>query len=400
MTLQYLDTIIAFSVILLGVSLVITILIQMISAFFAYRGTNLLWGVQTLLSTLEPKLADQAKQLATKVLAQPIISDSSFSKFQDVPILGKLTRRWRLASAVSPETLVHALTNLTKSISEKDPTTATLINELLKEVNPEAARKAQMIQSAFGNMAPDYAVQIDKVVQQFGTSTKDSIGKVEAWFNIAMNRAAQRFALYIRLWTILFAVMLALGAHLDSFKIIQQLWTSPEMRVSLINSREAMLNEASILLTAQDDTIQSSGLIVAPQILVEAKKKLARKEKNAMAGLDTTSFFSNMNEAIKWLQDSLKVDESHKKSLIDEYQRLVITELKNHARSITQELEKSKFQLIPEQYPGFFCFDDFKNFLGILITAGFLSLGAPFWFNALKTLSNLRPLVAKREEKA
>jgi hypothetical protein len=31
--------------------------------------------------------------------------------------------------------------------------------------------------------------------------------------------------------------------------------------------------------------------------------------------------------------------------------------------------------------------------------AALLSLGAPFWFNALKTLSNLRPVLANREQK-
>jgi hypothetical protein len=35
----------------------------------------------------------------------------------------------------------------------------------------------------------------------------------------------------------------------------------------------------------------------------------------------------------------------------------------------------------------------------LLVAAALLSLGAPFWFNILKTLSNLRPLVATREEK-
>ena len=33
---------------------------------------------------------------------------------------------------------------------------------------------------------------------------------------------------------------------------------------------------------------------------------------------------------------------------------------------------------------------------GILFSAGLLSLGAPFWFNALKTLTALRPVVAKK----
>jgi hypothetical protein len=36
---------------------------------------------------------------------------------------------------------------------------------------------------------------------------------------------------------------------------------------------------------------------------------------------------------------------------------------------------------------------------GMLITAGLLTLGAPFWFNLLKNLMNLRPAVATLVER-
>jgi hypothetical protein len=39
-----------------------------------------------------------------------------------------------------------------------------------------------------------------------------------------------------------------------------------------------------------------------------------------------------------------------------------------------------------------------KNFLGVLLSAGLLALGAPFWYNALKTLTSLRPQVATRHD--
>ena len=44
-------------------------------------------------------------------------------------------------------------------------------------------------------------------------------------------------------------------------------------------------------------------------------------------------------------------------------------------------------------------FNGTRNLLGILITVAFLSLGAPFWFNALKGLSNLRTVLADNEKK-
>jgi hypothetical protein len=40
-----------------------------------------------------------------------------------------------------------------------------------------------------------------------------------------------------------------------------------------------------------------------------------------------------------------------------------------------------------------------RHLLGVLITAGLLALGAPFWFNLLKNLMNLRPAVANLIEK-
>ena len=116
--LQYLDTIIAFAVIMLGVSLLITTLNQMISALLGYRGTNLLWGIQTLLTTIEPGLpkkteetvANKAKEIAAEILQKPIISDSVFSKYlKNITVLGWFTNRWKLASAITSQELVRSL---------------------------------------------------------------------------------------------------------------------------------------------------------------------------------------------------------------------------------------------------------------------------------------------------
>jgi hypothetical protein len=43
-------------------------------------------------------------------------------------------------------------------------------------------------------------------------------------------------------------------------------------------------------------------------------------------------------------------------------------------------------------------FWEFSKILGILITIILLSLGAPFWFNVLKNLTNLRTRLMQNEE--
>jgi hypothetical protein len=399
--LQYLDTIIAFAVIMLGVSLLITILNQMISALLGYRGTNLLWGIKTLLGTIEPNLSTKAEVIATEVLRKPIISDSIFSKFaKDGSVLGWVTKRWKLASAITPQELVRGLNHVAQTMvgTKDEQPTADLIHEVLAQVDPEADRKAKMVLETLQKLSPDTAIQMDKVVQELETTMQGSIGKVEAWFDTVMKRASQRFTLQMRIWTIVFAVLFAFGAHLDSIKLLQQLWASPGLRTSLVADRETILREASIVLGAQSGTVQNSGPSVAPQILVDAMKKLIENEKAATTGLPVVPRFNNLDEAVSWLRTGLKVEESRKEILIAAYENLVLTELKGHAERIKQDLDKSGFQLIPKPWPGLH-YEWPINVLGILVTAGFLSLGAPFWFNILRSLSNLRPLLANMSAK-
>lgn len=62
--------------------------------------------------------------------------------------------------------------------------------------------------------------------------------------------------------------------------------------------------------------------------------------------------------------------------------------------------DKLKFQLIPDPHPTpFYAYwkPSWLHLWGILATAALLSLGAPFWFNVLKNLSNLRPVLARKE---
>src|SRR6266567_2102533 len=80
--LAYLDTAIGFAVVFLGVSLIIMIATQVISAALSYRGSNLHWGLKTLLSKIDPSLkvlAANAEAMATAILTHSLISDSVIS---------------------------------------------------------------------------------------------------------------------------------------------------------------------------------------------------------------------------------------------------------------------------------------------------------------------------------
>ena len=59
-----------------------------------------------------------------------------------------------------------------------------------------------------------------------------------------------------------------------------------------------------------------------------------------------------------------------------------------------------KFQLIPDPYPQpFYNYwtPSWLHLWGVIASAALLSLGAPFWFNMLKSMSNLRPVLANKQ---
>ena len=117
--LVYLDTLIGFSVVMLLISLLITILTQMVSALVNHRGSNLRWGLKTLFEhidpTLYPQLTASANRLAHEVLKHSLISDSWFSDLKavrglsEIPVLKTILGRFRLASAIRPAELTNIL---------------------------------------------------------------------------------------------------------------------------------------------------------------------------------------------------------------------------------------------------------------------------------------------------
>jgi hypothetical protein len=74
--LSTLDIVIAFAVIMTVLSLIITILVQMVSAALSLRGKNLANALSLTFQTIDPHIGEQAHSLAAQILRDPIFSDS------------------------------------------------------------------------------------------------------------------------------------------------------------------------------------------------------------------------------------------------------------------------------------------------------------------------------------
>jgi hypothetical protein len=282
--------VIAFVVAMLGVSLIVLIGTQSVSALLGYRGTNLKWGLIQLLKTADPKLDEQAEEIAQRILTHPLISDSNMARFArrfaNVPLLGSFLGRIHLASSIRLEELIG------------------------------------LLQKVAAGSSPALVPRLVPEVQQ--------------WFDSAMDRVRQRFAMQMRIWTIVFSFLFVLVLHFDAIRLYKHLSSDPIARAELAASSQAMLNLAPQITQAP----------ASPAIAGNAKAEAQ--------------------------------------------------ELTMQAKDVQEQLAKADFPLSPMPFFDF----SHDNWSGLLLAGILLSLGAPFWFNALKSLCSLRPVTAGTTAKA
>src|SRR5215469_2540026 len=85
--LNTLDTVIAFAVIMTILSLLITIVVQMVSTTLSLRGKNLANALALTFQTIDPKIGGFAHSLAAQILRDPIFSDSIFRPKNRPPVV-------------------------------------------------------------------------------------------------------------------------------------------------------------------------------------------------------------------------------------------------------------------------------------------------------------------------
>ena len=272
MILERLDTIVAFVVILAGVSLLVTIFTQTMSAFFGLRGTNLCWGIETLLKELDPNLKSHAAKITREVLRHPLISDSTFSR-----IKLKLLDRWKLASAIRKEELIEILHMLAQPALEggsrdhvgaerdalrrtPEPWQTALLNSL-EQLNQKPAAELMLAAPEIEKLFPGDPARAEQVIAQVMRSAEQLPGSINRWFDSMMDRVSQRFVTQTRIWTIIFSVLVAFALHLDTLKLITQLSTDAEMRSQLVASADALTKKADEVLVASS---QRSLVVLCP----------------------------------------------------------------------------------------------------------------------------------------
>ncbi len=426
-----LDTLIAFTLIMLVVSLLITIAVQMVSSLLNLRGWNLYYGLWNSLETILPGRKEDAKKIIDNILKDPMISDSSFIKLWP--------GRWRLASAVRSDEIFDAIHRIAIGKADlEDPKLQKYARDLLialginKDSIDEASEtiksaretlsEANGVIQALAERAPgelqswqcavsDVAARLNAfaaagaTLARSGTIAAGAIDnayqKFQYWCDISQERVQQWFAMHTRMVTVAFAVIFAFALQLDAVEIYKFVSTNRTARDKLVAQASTVASQAEKILSD------------SPNVLKEALDKFKEKQTDAVRkalvsvseeGATRGSLSEKVNDEIAKLPEKDRQIQGDLESVIDE---TVTTHLKNQAgnfMSVKASIDKTGFNLLPSgqaakgngwRWGEKYCENlTTGRFLGILFTAALLSLGAPFWYNILKNLTSLRSTVA------
>ena len=402
--LKQLDTLIGFAVVMSVVSLLITIITQIVSSLLGLRGKNLADALEAMAHKIDPKIDEQVKGLAMKladrVLTHPVISDSSLSMARSWPTA------WKRASAIRPNELLEILEHLAGQtvVPATGPKTVeeAAAKMLLVLRTPSSATSTTI--AALTAQLPALAAQKGKdIINEFNVATNVALGNVEQWFDSTQDRAKQWFAMHARVVSVIAAVVVAFGLQLDSFTLLNRISSDPEFRARLVASAPALQKQAQEVFEAADPKSPAlhTNIVAKLNAKYPGLEKVLKSETNFVSQADamqwvsnriasTTTYSNKVNEILaKYPEVSAEASKEELDKWVDRF------------GTINAAFSKTGIELIPDPYPSFpwGFFGPLSHFAGLLASAALLSLGAPFWFNILKTFTNLRPMLAQQVDK-
>ena len=486
--LSTLDTVIAFAVIMTVLSLLITIIVQMVSAAFSLRGKNLANALALTFQTIDPNIGEHAHSLAAQILRDPIFSDSVWRKKnrpaldpkaqaliaaerklkqaqrkldehpRDVakdravtearaevekakvgvkipPVKPNRMKQWRfwtwpwgggtqLGSAIRPGEIYRVLYEL-DDMSETEAAfrnvppelvgkAADLIVALQDRDHPaiESQAKLQVISKVsqvFESEAQQQAVV--NSLENFGATveraTTQAYDRFQRWFGSAQDRAEQWFQMHVRIVTIVFAILTAFLLQLDTGDIYRQLHDQPKLVDALVQSAPGLVEQGGKILDSSDTSAYHAYLFW-----------LEKHPSFELKPLPASGTAKAYHDALEALLKEKSVKPEDTAAWLTEYDELqtkgaeaFLQSRQKTVNTLKDDIEKTGFTLVPA---GFIArWDDpqrpsgfysrlgqfWPHLFGVLVTAGLLTLGAPFWFNLLKNLTSLRPAVANLIEK-
>ena len=334
--LKSLDILLGLSVVMLMVSLVVTVLTQAITNLLQTRGKNLRDGIAGLLRQIHRELPAQVShEVAEAILTHPLIK-SAGTRYGTVIHREELTALLlELAADEGPHPLAE--------LARKD------VCKLLEEngINDPAKTMANvrslvlLLEQAHPELSNNerYAMAFLK------EAPSRFLAKVNGWFDPTIDRVADRFTNSARIITFFGSLAVALILQLDTAALVSRLSADPALRQVLVEDA-VNLNRHGGPDTPMVPSPSAVPAVAGSPNPIPSLSPEDRRNLQTLASLDIVDIPATFSDWTKrWTPDNWAL-----------------------------------------------------KLLGIVLTAMLLSLGAPFWYNALKNLIRLRSLIAQKDD--
>ncbi len=324
--LKTIDVLIGLAVVMLLMSMIVTVITQVVTNLLNSRGKHLWQGVADILQQISPDMKRPiAEELAGAVLSHPLIRDVK-GRFGGVIHREELTKLLlELGSGEGPQRISSdALATLHKTLVATgvcQPGSQVEIQEQIKATIKNIGALALQLEATHPELTNNARARI-AILQQAGSGF---VAKINLWFDQTIDRISDRFTSHTRIVTFASGLLLALIIQLDTSALVSRLASDDAFRNSLVSEAQPTAKSAGPSLALNETELQN----------------LHDLQTNNLVGVPV----SVSDWAHRWSRDNALM-----------------------------------------------------KIIGILLSSVLLSLGAPFWYNALQNLLRLRSLVAVKDD--
>lgn len=366
--MKAIEILLGLTVVMLAASMAVTVLTHFFSGLANMRGKHLLRGLSDLLQQIDPGLQRQiAEHIARAVLVHPMISQigqrpgSVIQREEFAKLLIDLAAGDWPASHKHPlaDQTKQALASLMQKNGIADPA-ATMDKVRACALELELANPA---------LASDMRHSM-ALIQQANSRL---LGKINGWFDQTMDRVTDRFTAGTRFVNVVCSVVVVAALQLDTIDLVNRLAMEDHVRAALVEQAIG-LNKAPQASNDQAAAAQPKTPALEDAVNAGLNKLLP------VLGQPATTQPTNNSPApatIPAVQPATPDSAALKKQL-EQLQALGLVNLIG-----SNDWCEHWHQVNPA---------------GLVLSVFLLSLGAPFWFEALKNLLRLRGALATRDD--
>jgi hypothetical protein len=431
--LHYLDVMIGFVFTMLVLSLAVTAMVQAVPVYLRnLKGAALQQGLIDLIVRIShdpatrTQIVGQGRELLGHLLRDPLLTPQRtgvmawlyaafWPPYQRPPI-----SRPR-ASVMHREEFVRLLLDFAGTDDRPDDLPGLAIarkqarlligvdhpakpGEQSADNRAEARALLERVRSRIANLEglhPDWssskrADQAMLEILLFGP-TQPFMSRLVGWYDQTIDRVEAAFTARVRNWTTAISFLLVLVLQLDSFNLLARLNADPVLREKVVESAlTAMANDSvnPAKLGGNDNTNSDTATTTgADQNVPAATTGDAQADKKRPTPSQNSQAIACANRALVKIEGKKDNEINFTMSRYADCMGMSqATELRlvEWPKNFNDWLKKWRE---PETSP-------LLRVLGMLLSLGLLSLGAPFWYEVLSNLIKLRSTIARKDEKA